>query len=252
MIDENIMQARDKRPLYIQAISAITSMMESGKLPKGSQLPPEGELAEMLGISRSTLREALGHLETHGLVTRQQGRGTFVTAPQGEGFRGGLERIEPFRYIAEQANKKHKVVHRQVDSVIPDPEIQAELEIAVDCPLIRVQVIETIDGIRCMFLEDYLLAEKFDQKEVLNYKGSMLTYMIENRKPPLSYTRAKIFAIGASQKVASQLDVEVGQPVLQLREIYVDSVGETLGIAYLYLVTNYFYFYLTRRVIPNR
>lgn len=252
MTNERVMQARDRRPLYVQAISAITGMMESGKLPKGSQLPPEGELAEMLGISRSTLREALGHLETHGLVTRQQGRGTFVTAPQGEGFRGGLERIEPFRYIAEQAHKKHKVVHRQVDSLEPDPEIQVELGISPDCPLFRVQVIETIDGIRCMFLEDFLITEKFDQKEILSYKGSMLTYMIENRKPPLSYTRAKIFAVGASQRVASQLDVEVGQPVLLLKETYVDSLGDTLGIAYLYLVTNYFYFYLTRRVIPNR
>jgi GntR family transcriptional regulator len=252
MTNERIMHARDRRPLYVQAISAITGMMESGKLPKGAQLPPEGELAEMLGISRSTLREALGHLETHGLVTRQQGRGTFVTAPQGEGFRGGLERIEPFRYIAEQANKKHKVIHRQVDLLQPNPEIQAELGIAPDCPLYRVQVIETIDGIRCMFLEDYLIAEKFDQKEIKSYRGSMLTYMIENRKPPLSYTRAKLFAVGASQMVASKLDVEVGQPVLLLKENYVDSMGDTLGMAYLYLVTNYFYFYLTRRVIPNR
>jgi GntR family transcriptional regulator len=252
MKDASVMQARDKRPLYIQAISAITSMMELGKLPKGSQLPPEAELAEMLGISRSTLREALGHLETHGLVTRQQGRGTFVTAPQGDGFRGGLERIEPFRYIAEQAKKKHKVVHRQVDTLQPDAEIQAELGVPPNCPFFRVQVIETIDGIRCMFLEDYLIAEKFDQKEILNYKGSMLTYMIENRKPPLSYTRAKLFAVGASQTVASKLDVEIGQPVLLLKETYVDNFGDTLGIAYLYLVTNYFYFYLTRRVIPNR
>ena len=251
MKNASAMYARDKRPLYIQAISAITRMMESGDLPKGSQLPPEGELAEILGISRSTLREALGHLETHGLVTRQQGRGTFVTAPQGPGFRSGLERLEPFRFIAEQAGKMHKVVHRQVDQVEPNPEIQAELEIDPDCQLFRVQVIETINDIRCMFLEDYLISKKFDQKEIHGFKGSMLTYMIEKRKPPLSYTRSKIFAVGANKIVAAQLDIEVGQPVLQLKEIYVDNIGDTLGIAILYLVTGYFYFYLTRRVIPN-
>ena len=251
MSNASTMYARDKRPLYIQAISAITKMMESGELPKGSQLPPEGELAEMLGISRSTLREALGHLETHGLVTRQQGRGTFVTAPQGLGFRAGLERVEPFRFIAEQAGKKHKVVHRQVEQVKPNPEIQAELEIDSDCQFTRVQVIETIDDIRCMFLEDYLISEKFDLQDITGFKGSMLTYMVEKKKPPLSYTRAKIFAVGADKKVASQLNIEVGRPVLLLKEIYVDSVGNILGIAFLYLVTQYFYFYLTRRVIPN-
>jgi DNA-binding GntR family transcriptional regulator len=115
----------------------------------------------------------------------------------------------------------------------------------------RVQVIETIDNIRCMFLEDYLVREKFNQKDILGYKGSMLTYMIEDRKPPLSYTRSKIFAVGADKSVAAQLDIEVGQPVLLLKEIYFDSVGDKLGIAFLYLVTGYFYFYLTRRVIPN-
>ncbi len=252
MINTSEMATRDKRPLYIQAIGAITRMMETGKLPRGSQLPPESELAELLGISRSTLREALGHLETHGLVTRQQGRGTFVTAPQGPGFQSGLERLEPFRVIAEQAGKKHKVIHRKVEQVESNPEIQAELELDPDSKLYRVQVIETIDSIRCMYLEDYLIADKFDLKDILGYKGSMLTYMIENRKPPLSYTRSKIFAVGANKMIAAQLEIEIGQPVLMIKEIYVDNVGDALGIAFLYLVTNYFYFYLTRRVIPSR
>ena len=251
MHNASAMNARDKRPLYIQAISAITKMMESGELPKGAQLPPEGELAVMLGISRSTLREALGHLETHGLVTRQQGRGTFVTAPQGPGFRSGLERLEPFRDIAEHAKKGHKVVKRLVELVEPSPEIQAELEIDPSCKLVRVQVIESIDGIRCFFLEDYLIAEKVNQKEILRFKGSMLTYMIEQCKPSLSYSRSKIFAVGASQIIASQLDIDVGQPILLIKDIYVDTVGENLGMGFLYLVTDYFYFYLTRKVNPS-
>ncbi len=251
MNNASSMNARDKRPLYIQAISAITRMMESGELPKGSQLPPEGELAEMLGISRSTLREALGHLETHGLVTRQQGRGTFVTAPQGPGFRGGLERLEPFRTIADHANKKHEVFTREVALVDPSPDIQAELGIDQKTSLLRVQVVETIQGTRCMFLDDYLIAEKFDQPGIIDFTGSMLTYLIEEQKPPLSYTQSKVFAVSANKTVAEKLNIEVGQPILHLKEVYVDAVGETLGIGFVYLVTDYFYFYITRRVIPN-
>ena len=67
----NPLAVRDRRPLYIQAIEAITERIESGELEPGSQLPPEDVLASSLGISRSTLREALGHLETHGLIARR-------------------------------------------------------------------------------------------------------------------------------------------------------------------------------------
>lgn len=247
----NAIRSSDKRPLYVRAISALTKMMESGELPIGSQLPPEGELAELLGISRSTLREALGHLETHGLVTRQQGKGTFVSAPQGPGFLGGLERLEPFRFVAEQAKKNHKVVERKVDLVQAFPEIQNELKLEQDTNFIRIQVTESIDDIRCMYLEDYLIADKFDPEDMVDFQGSMLTYMIETRKPPLSYSRSKILAISADEMVAEKLHVDVGQPILHLKESYYDAAGEVLGIAFLYLVTEFFYFYVTRRVMPN-
>ena len=62
--NQNALSLRDRRPLYMQAIDAITEMIESGDLKTGSQLPPEEDFAVQLGISRSTLREALGHLET--------------------------------------------------------------------------------------------------------------------------------------------------------------------------------------------
>ncbi|MEN8241391.1 MAG: GntR family transcriptional regulator [Chloroflexota bacterium] len=247
----NSIGSRDKRPLYIQAISAITKMMDSGELPLGSQLPPEGELAELLGISRSTLREALGHLETHGMVSRQQGRGTFVSAPQGHGFLGGLERLEPFRFVAEQANKNHQVVERKVDLEQEYPEIQNELKLEEHTKFNRIQVVESIDDIRCMYLEDYLIADNFASEDMADFQGSMLTYLIENRKPPLSYSHTKIFGTCANEKVAKKLNVKIDQPILHLQEKYFDAVGDVLGFGYLYLVTEHFYFYVTRRVKPN-
>jgi GntR family transcriptional regulator len=241
-------QGRDKRPLYIQAISAITEMIESGELGFGSQLPSEGELSEMLGISRSTLREALGHLETFGMVTRQPGRGTFVTAPQGL---GGLERLEPFRTLAEQAKKSHQVIDRQANVVPASPEMAKCLNVEPDVKLVCIQVVEAIGEIPCMYFEDYLIEDRVSAKSILSYKGSSLTYMIEQRQPPLSYARSKIFAIGASKEIADRLAVEEGQPILQLVETYYDAVGEVLGMAFTYTLTDQFYFYVTRRVFPH-
>lgn len=242
---------RDKRPLYIQAINALMKMIEAGELPLGSRLPSEGELADQLGISRSTLREALGHLETYGMVTRQQGRGTFVTASQGPGFLGGIERLEAFRELAERANMQAEVIDRQVDSVTASEELQQQLQIEPGTELLRVQIIEAVDGTRCMYLEDYVICDPALFDELLAYDGSMLTYLIEQSEPPLSHTRSKIFAISTDAEVAEKLQVEKGRPVLQLIETYYDAVGTVIGLGFTYLLTEHFYFHVTRRVPPH-
>ena len=251
MKDVNSISPNDRRPLYVKAINAISEKIESGEMPIGSQLPPEGELAEMLGISRSTLREALGHLESFGVVTRQQGRGTFVTASQGPEFLGGIERLETFRDLAHRSKKDHKVIHRCVEMVQPPEQVQNDLQIGPEKKVFRVEVVESVDDIPCQFLEDYVIASEDKKDDLLNYEDSMLTYLIEEQDPPLSYARTKIFSIGASPELAERLNIEVGQPVLHLVEKLYDSVGTLIGITYLYQVTDHFYFSVTRRVPPR-
>lgn len=241
-------QARDKRPLYIQAINAIVEMIETGELPVGGKLPSEDELAEILGISRSTLREALGHLEKYGVVTRQQGRGTFVTASQGPGFLGGIERLEPFRELAERANRVANVVSRDVELITATEELQDMLDIGPDTKLVKVEIIESVEDTRCMYLVDYVIVEPEIEPEIKSYSGSMLTYLIEERDPPLSHTRSQIFSITANQEVAEKLNIDQSQPVLHLIETYYDAVGNVIGIAFTYNLTEHFYFYVTRRV----
>ncbi|MEU8353109.1 FadR/GntR family transcriptional regulator [Streptomyces sp. NPDC048845] len=59
----------------------IELMIARGRLTVGEKLPPERALAETLGVSRTTLREALRELEIKGLISRRPGRGTVVTVP---------------------------------------------------------------------------------------------------------------------------------------------------------------------------
>ena len=61
-----------------QTVSAIQEAIKQGKFLPGSQLPPEMELLQMLGISRTTLREALRILEEQRLIRKRRGLGTFV------------------------------------------------------------------------------------------------------------------------------------------------------------------------------
>ncbi|MFN8381514.1 MAG: GntR family transcriptional regulator [Anaerolineales bacterium] len=61
-----------------QTVQAIQEAIKQGKFPPGSQLPPEMELLQMMGISRTTLREALRILGEQQLIRKHRGRGTFV------------------------------------------------------------------------------------------------------------------------------------------------------------------------------
>lgn len=70
-------------PLYHQLRRRIRLAVESGMLQVGDALPSERDLAEALGLSRVTVRKAISGLVTEGLLTQQQGAGTFV-APRVE------------------------------------------------------------------------------------------------------------------------------------------------------------------------
>lgn len=58
----------------------LLELIESGELKPGDKLPSERELAELGGVARSTVREALSALEMRGLVSRRPGRGSVVEA----------------------------------------------------------------------------------------------------------------------------------------------------------------------------
>ena len=61
------------------AISSIRSLIETGGYGPGDRLPPERELIQSLGMSRTTLRKALDALEREGAIWRHVGKGTFVS-----------------------------------------------------------------------------------------------------------------------------------------------------------------------------
>lgn len=68
----------------------IEAMIVSGELAPGRRLPSERDLAQLLGVSRGLVREAIHELALKGLVKRRQGRGTEVTGPYRSSFTGAI------------------------------------------------------------------------------------------------------------------------------------------------------------------
>jgi GntR family transcriptional regulator len=71
-------------PAHAQIELALETAIERGRLSPGDRLPAERQLAERYGVSRMTLRQALGALEQRGRLVRSKGRygGTFVAEPK--------------------------------------------------------------------------------------------------------------------------------------------------------------------------
>ena len=117
-------------PMYRRIADELRLAIESGQLPRGSQLPTELELRDRFNASRNTIRDALKWLMTRGLVETRPGQGTFVveeitpfitTLSQDPetGFGGG----EGIAYMAE-------VTASQRTPRASDP--QVEVQLAVD------------------------------------------------------------------------------------------------------------------------
>lgn len=67
--------------LYRQIAGQIAALIDNGEFPAGSRLPAERELASLLGVSRTSVREAIISLEIAGRVEVRVGSGIFVAGP---------------------------------------------------------------------------------------------------------------------------------------------------------------------------
>jgi GntR family transcriptional regulator len=66
-------------PLHYQIADYLEDMLKRGEMAPEVQVPPEEELTEAFGVSRTTVRRSMEHLLAKGLLTRKRGKGTFWT-----------------------------------------------------------------------------------------------------------------------------------------------------------------------------
>jgi GntR family transcriptional regulator, transcriptional repressor for pyruvate dehydrogenase complex len=85
--------------LYQSVATKILSMIESGEFPIGSRLPGERDLAERLGVSRVTIREAEIALEAQGWIAIKTGSGVYVR-PRPIDAQGALPDVTAFDLTA--------------------------------------------------------------------------------------------------------------------------------------------------------
>jgi GntR family transcriptional regulator len=238
----------DSRPLYAQTVDALYALIQEGAFPVGAPLPSAELLADQLGVSRSTLREAIGNLEVEGLLVRRQGVGTYVAAAPGDQVRGGLERLRSFRELAGIAGKRVESHQRQVERVAAGPSEAEALQVAVGAGLVRVQVAQGIEGCRVAYLDSVVLPHLVDLALLETVDGSLLDYLVDHTDLPLAFTRSQVFAIDADERLAAHLEVGVGRSLLHLAETMYTETGQPVALSRNYFVTDCFSFTIHRRI----
>jgi 2-aminoadipate transaminase len=72
------LQPESHVPLYVQLRDQLRSLVHAGDLHPGDRIPASRELAQMLGVHRTTVANAYAELESEGLIQGHVGRGTFI------------------------------------------------------------------------------------------------------------------------------------------------------------------------------
>lgn len=108
----------------------IQNLIISGKLPRGSRLPTEKELAQQLGVGRSSVREALRALAEMGIVEMVQGKGTFVRNEPQQAIKSQLQLLLTFNEKAyEDLTELRRILEVGLIRLAVDRAEESDLEI---------------------------------------------------------------------------------------------------------------------------
>src|SRR4051794_20398838 len=157
-------------PAHVQIEEQLAERIASRDLTAGERLPPERELAQGLGVSRMTVRQALGSLAARGLVERGVGRGTFVANRKLDHdltrVAGLTERLER-QGLAPAAHVK-EVVERTASWAIA-----AGLELEPGSPVVRIRRLRLGDDVPLVLEDSYLPGALFPGLAERDLSGSL-------------------------------------------------------------------------------
>lgn len=238
----------DDRPLYMQAVDALRNLLQHGEYVAGDRLPSEPKLAERLGISRPTLREALQTLEEEGAIVRRHGVGTFVAEPRPV-LDAGLEVLESIEHMAKRGG-----LHVDMGEVViaermtTDDEISG-LGLTEAEAVVSVTRVILAEGKPVAHLTDVLPRRFLRQVDLgPGFHGSVLDTLVERGWPALSHSRTELLSEAASQELAHALRVPRGAPLMKLVAQLHATDGQVVDYSISYFVPGSFRFHVVRRI----
>ena len=217
-------------------------------LPAESRLPSEPVLAQRMGVSRATLREAMRSFEGQGLIRRRQGVGTFVVAKVPV-LDSGLEVLESIETLAQRTNLQVNMGELHVQQTEAGEDEAAALNVPVGTSLTRVARVIYTESRPIAYLVDTLPSDILSTEEVESgFTGSVLDLLLRRGEPQLAQSRSEIRAIGATQEVARALQIQRDDVLLHFVASLYTNEGRVVDYSFSYFLPGYFRFHVVRKV----
>ncbi len=208
----------DDKPLYVRAHRAILKLIEDWELEVGSFLPSEAELAKILNVGRSTVREAMMHLEHAGLVQRTRGRGTVLTnlahQPQ-----FGLERIRSLESIADDQGWHCGTEDVLIDACVLTGDIAQGLQRADGTTGTQIVRTKTRDGAPMAVMETWIPQDVVNTDRISELFQDSTTGLLQ-AAVGVAFARTVVSAVACGVPHARRLGVRRGIPLVTLTELY--------------------------------
>lgn len=219
-------------PLYSQIRELLRQRIMDGTYCAHAQMPSESEMMRTFGVSRITVRQALGDLQKEGLIFKIHGKGTFVSKPKAfqnvtrlQGFGEAMatmgyetfSKILSYRTLTDHKGVTHKLALAEHDPVV---EIRRLRYLNREPISLDVSYLPAAIGDRLM-QEDLATRDIFAILE--NDYGQTLTH-----------AELSIQAILADESTARLLTLEEGAPLLYIERLTHGLDGRPLDYEHLY------------------
>ena len=210
-------QLESGRPRHEQLSDWLRERLEAGEYAAHDQLPSESDLGELFGVSRITVRRALGTLENEGLIYRRQGLGSFAAPPK---LPQGLVRLTDFAQDMERAGlaaTSRVLFHGQAAA---PPAVAAALGLAEGAFVVRLDRLRLGNGDPIALDRTWLppfYAQFLEGRDLA--KETIYRILERDYDIPIVRARYRIEAVVAGADEAAALRVPEGGALLALERI---------------------------------
>ncbi|MFD1150982.1 GntR family transcriptional regulator [Saccharothrix hoggarensis] len=189
--------------------------MAEHELPPGSPIPSERDLAEQYGVSRITVRAAVGQLVTEGLLTRAKGRGTFTAR----------RRMDVQLYLesfTDDMRRRGLVPATEVVACAEQPappEAAAALDLLPHEQAYRLVRLRRADGVPLAVERGWYNPRVVPDLDRHDLTTSLYSLIADRYGVQLDHATQTVWAEGADPETAKLLGVRTGSPLLVFRRV---------------------------------
>ena len=221
-----------KLPSYIPVYNTLYSEIITGVYPADSRLPGENELAKRYGVSRNTLRQAFTILAEDGLITKWQGKGTFVNSVIDEQKMPG-KLYNPMIVCSKSVIDDIEISY----NIAPPTEVAAKkLQLNTGERVLACNNVYRTAGRSVGHSFMQVPIHSIEQALDLTNREEISHFVNETIFERSSSFRMRIKLVFAEDNITSFLPVPNGTPILFIEEVFTDLSGNPLARCKFYFL----------------